>query len=114
MTTRGELEQVQAVDGRGLDTGDIAETLDELLAIDLGVVDDQRTAALAVATTTELTLSGAELLGALDLLQVGASTNSLQQSEGSSSLGICGAVEGSGVDYQRNLGDGRDLVATGK
>lgn len=114
MTTGGELQQVQGVDGGGLDTGDVAESLDELLAVDLGVVDDERPAALAVAAATELALTGAELLGALDLLQVGAGTDGLQQTESGGGLGGGSALEGGGVDDERNLRDGRDLVTTGE
>lgn len=114
VTTRGELQQVQGVDGGGLNTGDVAETLDELLAVDLGVVDDEGSAALAVAAATELALTGAELLGALDLLQVGAGTDGLQQTESGGGLGGGSTLEGGGVDNERNLGDGRDLVTTGE
>lgn len=114
VTTRGQLQQVQGVDGGGLDTRDVAETLDELLAVDLGVVDNERSAALAVAATTELALTGAELLGALDLLQVRAGTDGLQKTESAGGLGGGSALEGGGVDDQRDLRDGRDLVTTGE
>lgn len=114
VTTGGQLQEVQGVDGGGLNTGDVAESLDELLSVDLGVVDDQGSAALAVAAATELALTGAELLGALDLLQVGAGTDGLQQAESARGLGGGSALEGGGVDDKRNLGDGRDLVATGE
>lgn len=114
MTTRGELEEVESLDGAGLNTGDVAEALDELLSVNLGVVDDQRATALAVAATTQLTLTSTELLGALDLLDVRAGTNGLQETESSGGLGIGRTVESGGVDNQRNLGDGVDLVATGK
>lgn len=114
VTTGGQLQQVQGVDGGGLNTGDVAETLDELLAVDLGVVDDERSAALAVAAATELALTGAELLGALDLLQVGAGTDGLQQTESGGGLGGGSALEGGGVDDERDLRDGRDLVTTGE
>lgn len=114
VTTRGELQQVQGVDGGGLNTGDVAETLNELLAVDLGVVDNEGSAALAVAAATELALTGAELLGALDLLQIGAGTDGLQQTESGGGLGGGSALEGGGVDDERNLRDGRDLVTTGE
>lgn len=114
VTTGGQLQQVQGVDGRGLNTCQVAEALDELLAIHLGVIDDKGTTALAVAATTELALAGAQLLRALDLLQVGTSTNGLQETESSGGLGECGAVESSRVDDERNLGDGHDLVTAGE
>lgn len=113
VTTGGELEQVESSDGRGLNTGDVAESLDELLAVGLRVVDDERTTALAVAAATELTLTGAELLGVLGLLQVGAGTDSLEEGQGGSSAGDGASVEESRVDDEGNLSDGHDLVATG-
>lgn len=75
VSTRGELEEVQGEDGRGLDTGNVAECANDLLTIDFGVVDDQRTAALAVTAATELTLTSAELAGLLDLLDIWGCTN---------------------------------------
>lgn len=114
VTTRGQLQQVQGVDGGGLHTGNVAETLDELLAIHLGVVDDEGTAALAVAAATELALAGAELLGALDLLQIGTGTDGLEETESSGGLGEGGAVKSSRIDNERDLGDGHDLVTAGE
>lgn len=114
VTTRGELEEVEGRDGGGLNTGDVAEALDELLAIDLGVVDNQRTTALAVAAATELTLTGTELLGVLDLLEVSTGADGLEEGEGSGSAGNGAALNESRVDNQGNLGDGHDLVATGE
>jgi hypothetical protein len=114
VTTGGELEEVESLDGASLNAGDVAEALDKLLSVDLGVVDDQRATALAVTATTQLTLTSTELLGALDLLDVGASTNGLQETESSGGLGVGGTVESGGVDNQRNLGNGVDLVATGE
>lgn len=57
VTTRGELEEVEGIDGAGLDTGDVAEALGDVLAVGLGAVDDEGTAALAVAAASELTLT---------------------------------------------------------
>jgi len=111
VTTRGELEEVEGIDGGGLNTGDVAEALDEVLAVGLGGVDDERTTALAVATAPHLTLTSTELLGLLNLLDVGASANSLEEGNGSS--GLSSAGESGGVDNEGNLGDGSDLVAAG-
>jgi hypothetical protein len=113
VTTRGELEEVKSGDGRGLDTSDVAESSDELLAVGLGVVDDKRATSLAVTSATELALTSTELLGVLDLLNIGTSANSLQEAESSSGLGNGSTLEDGGVDNQRNLRDGVDLVATG-
>jgi hypothetical protein len=113
VTTRGELEEVEGGDGGGLDTGDVAESGDELLAVGLGIVDDERATSLAVATATELALASSELLGLLDLLDIGTSTDSLQEAESGRGLGDSGTLEEGGVDNQGNLRDGADLVATG-
>lgn len=113
VTTRGELEEVEGGDGAGLDTGDVTESLDEVLAIDGRVVDDEGTTALAVTAATELTLTGAELLGALDLGNVLASTDSGEKSDRAGSLGSGTGLEDSRVDDERDLSDGHDLVATG-
>lgn len=114
VATGGELEEVEGGDGGGLDAGDVAESGDELLAVGLGIVDDEGTAALAVATATELALAGAELLGLLGLLNVGTGTDSTEQGESGSRLGNGGVGKDLGVDNQGNLGDGGDLVAAGE
>lgn len=112
VTTRGELEEVQGVDIGCLNTGQVAETLDELSAVNLGVVDDQRTTTLAVATASELTLTGTELLGALGLQDILAGTDGSQDLESSGGLGSGRALEDGGVDDQGNLGNFRDGVTT--
>lgn len=112
VTTRSELEEVEGVDGRGLDTGNVAESRDELLAVGLGVVDDQRTAALAVAAATELTLTGTELLRGLDLLDISTGTDSLQEGDGSGGLGDGSVGESGRGNDEGNLGDGGDVVTT--
>ena len=114
VTTGGELEEVESVHGAGLDTGDVAEGTDELLAVDLGVVDDQGTAALAETAVTELTLTGAHLLGLLDLDEVGAGTEGLEEGNGGLGLGQGSTLEGLGVDDQRDLGDVGDTVTAGE
>jgi hypothetical protein len=114
VTTGGELEEVEGMDGACLNTGNVAETLDEVLSVNLGVVDNQRSTALAVTTTPQLTLTGTELLGKLNLVDVGTSTDGLQEPKSSGGLGVGGTVESGGVDNQGNLGNGVDLVATGK
>jgi len=113
VATRSKLEEVEGIDRAGLDTRDVAEALDELLAVMFGAVNDERTAALAVAAAPHLTLTGAELLGLLNLLNIRAGTDGLEELVGSSSLGNSVASDGSRVDDQRNLRDGRNLVATG-
>lgn len=114
VATRGELEEVEGGDGAGLDTGDVAEALDEVLAVSLSRVDDEGTAALAVAAATELALAGAELLGASNLLEVGTGTDSLEEGDGGSGLGNGISSNELGVDNEGDLGDGHDLVTTGQ
>jgi len=113
VTTGGELKEVHGEDGGGLNTGDVAESLDELLAVGLGVVDDQRTAALAVAAVTELTLTSTELLGLLDLDKLVTGTEGLEEGDGGLGLGQS-TTEGLGLNDEGNLGDLGDTVATGE
>lgn len=114
VSTRGELEEVQGVDWGSLDTWDVAESANQLLSVLVGVVDDERTTALPVATVPELTLTSAELLGGLDLLNVRAGTNSLQESKSSRGLGNGGVGESGGGDDERDLWDSGDLVTAGE
>jgi hypothetical protein len=114
VTTGGELEEVEGEDGGGLNTGDVAEGLDEVLAVGLGVVDNERTAALAEAAATELTLTGTELAGLLDLDELGTGTNSLEEGNGGLGLGQGSVLEGLGLDNEGNLGDVGDTVTAGE
>lgn len=114
VTAGSELEEVEAEDGCGLNTGDVAESTHELLAVDVGVVDDERTAALAETAVPELTLTGAHGAGLLDLDELRAGAESLQESNGGLGLGESGALEGLGVNDQRNFGDVGDAVAAGE
>lgn len=114
VATGRELEEVERGDGAGLDAGDVAEAGHELLAVDGGVVDDEGTAALAVAAATELALAGAELLGLLDLLEVRAGTDGLEDGQGAGGLGGSASLEDGGVDDEGNLGDAEDLVTAGE
>lgn len=109
----GELEEVEGVDGAGLDAGDVAEALDEVLAVGLGVVDDEGAAALAVAAAAELALAGAELLGALDLVEVSAGADGAEQRGGDGGLDGGVGADDLGVDDEGHLGNGHDLVAAG-
>jgi hypothetical protein len=114
VTTRGELEEVEGVDVAALDTGDVAEGLEELLAVLGRVVDDQGAATLDVATVPQLTLTGAELAGVLDLLDIGGGTDGGEEVDGLGGL-LHGTVgEGGAGDDERDLRDGTDAVATGE
>lgn len=114
VSTRGELEEVEGVDVAGLDTGKVAESGDEVLAVLGGVVDDQGAATLDVATVPQLTLTGAELAGVLDLLDIGGGTDSLEEVDSLGGL-LQGTVgEGGAGDDEGNLRDGTNAVATGE
>jgi len=114
VTTGGELEEVERVDRAGLNTGDVAESTDELLAILLGVDNDQRTTALLVAATPHLALTSANLLGVLGLLNVLTGTDSLEKGNGGGGL-LDGAIgEGGRGDNEGNLRDSADCVAAGQ
>jgi len=114
VTTGGELEEVEGEDGGGLNTGDVAEGLDEVLAVGLGVVDDEGTAALAEAAVTELTLTSADLAGLLDLDEIGSGTDSLEEGDGGLGLGQGSTLEDLGVNDEGNLGDVGDTVTAGE
>jgi len=109
----GELEEVEGVDGGGLNTGDVAESESELLAILVGVVDDEGAATLAVTTASELTLTSAELAGVGNLLDIGTGSDLLEERDGGGSLGDGTVGEGSGGDDEGDLRDGGDVVAAG-
>ena len=114
MTAGSELEEVQGVDGAGLDTGDVAECAHERLAVCLAVVDDEWAATLAVAAATHFTLSCAELAGLLDFDDVWACTDGLEEGGGNGGLDKSGGFEGSAADYEWDLGDGANAVTTGE
>jgi len=114
VTTGGELEEVEGEDGGGLNTGDVAEGLDEVLAVGLGVVDNEGTAALAEAAVTELTLTSADLAGLLDLDEIGTSTDSLEEGDSGLGLGQGSTLEDLGVNDEGNLGDVGDTVTAGE
>lgn len=114
VTTGGKLEEVESVDRGGLNTGDVAESADELLAVNLGVVDNERTTALAETAAPQLTLTGAHLLGLLDLNELFTGTNSLEELDGSLSLGESTTLKGLGVNNQRYLRNRGNAVTTGE
>ncbi len=114
MATRSKLEQVEREDGAGLDTRDVAERKSGLLAIGLGVVDDERPTTLAVTTTTELTLTGTEFLGCADAGKVWACTDGLQKGDSCRGFGNFAAFESGGRNDERDFRNASNLVTTGK
>ena len=106
VTTGGELEEVHSVDAAGVDTGEVSGGL-----LDGGVVvtvDDQGTSAEGEAAIAHLALTGAELLGGADALEVGSNTEVLEGGEELSGLVLVEAVNNEG-----ELGNIVDLVTTG-
>ena len=83
MSTWGELEEVQGENRAGLNTGEVSECANQLLAINLWVIDDQRSTALSVTAATELTLTSTELAGCLDSVDICGCANGLEETESS-------------------------------
>ena len=69
-------------------------------------VHDERALALDVAAVPHLTLTGAEVAGRLDLLDVGVRADGLEELD---SLGRLGGRLGGVVEDEGNLGDGLDV-----
>jgi|SRR6266702_3177968 len=105
MATRCELEKVETTDIDDLDARKIAECLHDAAVF---IVDYERTAALAMATVTQLSLTGAKLARVGDLYDVAVRTKALEKCNGLLCL-----VEGlDGIaDDEGNLLDLLDAVA---
>lgn len=108
------MEEVESEDGAGLNTRDVAEGLDELLSIDIWVVDNQRSTALAVSPATHLSLSSTELAGFLNLDEIWTGSDVLEEGNGSLGLDDGVVLEGLGVNYEGNFGDVGNTVTTGE
>lgn len=112
MSTRGELEEVEGLDGASLNTGDVPEGTSELDgALSLGVVDNERATALANAASPDLALAGTELAGLGDLDDVGVGTETLEEGDGLTGLG---ERKGRGGQDERKLRDRGHTVSTGE
>lgn len=112
VTAWGELEKIEGENGGGLNTGNVAESSNKLFAIDLWVVDDERSTALAVSAASQLTLTGTDFAGLLDLDEVSTSTDGLEKGNGSLGLGESVTLEALGVDNKGNLRDVLNTVTT--
>mmetsp|Transcript_14568 Transcript_14568/g.42775 ORF Transcript_14568/g.42775 Transcript_14568/m.42775 type:complete len:411 (+) Transcript_14568:37-1269(+) len=107
VAARGELQEVEAVDGAELDAGDVAEgALNGLLAAVL--VDDERPAAHRVPAVAHLALARAHLLGVGALLHVRLCAQLGEQVHRRRSLIELLSRVG---DDEGNLGDRVDTVA---
>jgi len=108
VTTWGELEEVEALNGGNLDTREVPESLASTSLDGILSEDNQWATALHMATVAHLTLTGTDGVGVLALHDVIEGTDSL---EGLLGLGSLAAVEG--IDNKGHLWDVIDLVATG-
>jgi len=106
VATRGEVEQVEALDVGDIHTGEVAEGLDDLGA--LGAIDDERALAVDVAAVAHLPLAGADGDGVLGLLGVGVGADLLEDLERLG--GLLDGLRRVGDD-QGHLWDGLDAVA---
>lgn len=108
VTTGGELQQVEGANVGELDTGDVAESLDDTVVLG---VDNEGTAALAVTTVAHLTNTSTELAGVGDLDDISVGVDGLEESDGS--LGL-GQRLNTGSDNEGNLLDLLNSVTTGQ
>ena len=113
VAARRELQQVEREDAARLDAGDVAEGLDELLAVGLGLVDDEGPAALLVPAPTKFPFSGAKFAGGGDFGNVGSGADGAEERERFFGLDDGRLVEGAGRDDEGDFGHGGDLVAAG-
>lgn len=114
MSTWCQLQQVQGENITGLNTWEVTERTDKFLSILSSVVDDERSTSLSVTAASELTLTGAELSGSLNLLNIGQSTDSLEETSSSRCASNLGTLENLRVNDERNFSDFGDLVTTGE
>lgn len=108
VTTRGELEEVEGLNGAGLDTGDVLESPDDTLVLG---VHDEGTPPLPVPPVPHLTLTGPDLPRVGNLGDVGVGSDSLEELD--SSLGLVGGLDGRRED-EGDLLDLLDPVASGE
>lgn len=108
VTTRGELEEVEGLDGAGLDTGNVLESPDDTLVLG---VNDEGTPPLPVPPVPHLTLTGPDLPRVGNLGDVGVGSDSLEELDGS--LGLLGGLDGRRED-EGDLLDLLDPVASGE
>lgn len=107
VTSRGELEKVERANVGGLDTGNVAESLNDTVVLG---VDDEGSTALTVLASTSLTLAGTDLLRGDDLGDVGVGVETLESGNGG--LGLLDRLNRVGDD-ERNLRNTIDAVTTG-
>lgn len=108
VSSGGELEDVETLDGAELNTGNVAESLDNTGVL---VVDDKGTTALGVAAVADLANAGTNLARVGDLDNVVVGVDSLEESD--SLLGLGQALGGVGND-EGDLLELLNAVTTGE
>ena len=108
MSSGGKLEEVQSPDVDELNTGQVAEGLDDTVVL---VVDNKRATALTMPAVPEIYLSSAKLARVGDLDNIGVSVEGIE--EGNSLLGF-GERLGRYVNDEGDLLDFLDAVTKGK
>ena len=104
MATGSELQEVELVNGDGVDSGDVTEGPGAALVL---VIDNERSEVLHAAPVPHLALASAHALGPVDLLNIGPGLDAAEEDDGL--LGLSVALDLVGDD-QWDLGDARDLV----
>ena len=107
MTTRSELDEVQSPHIDQLDTGQVAECLDDSIVL---VIHNKGTTALMVPAVPHLSCPSTEFAGVGDLDNIGVRMKGLEEGHGLLGLGerLC-----SGSNDQGDLLDLLDAVTTG-
>lgn len=109
MSTRSELEEVEAGDVDELNSGEVAECTDDTVVFG---VNDERTAALPVTAVPQLTLTSAELAAGRDLENVRVGTKGSK--ERNSFLGLLQALSSRGnnkwdfLDFLNSVSTSKD------
>ena len=106
VTTRGELEEVKSVHAASVNTGEVPGGL---LHVQISItVDDQRSLTEGETGVSVLALTGAQLLGGADALQVTIDTELFQSLKEISSL-----VRGEAIHDERKFRDIANVVTSG-
>jgi len=108
MTTRRELQEVKSPHVNELDTGQVAERLDNTIIL---IVDNKGATALTMSAVPQLSFTSTEFAGVGDLDDIGIRVKGLEESN--SLLGLCERFGGV-LDHERDLLDLLDAVTTGK
>lgn len=115
VSTGSELQQVEGADVGELNTGDVAESLDDTVVLG---VDDEGTAALAVTTVTHLTNTSTELAGVGDLDDISVGVDGLEEGDGGLGLGqglnTVSNNEGNLLDLLNSVTTGQDQGREGR